>query len=169
MDDAPPSAEEVARLRRVANFQFGQGGAEALFGDVDDATAGAGPVGDLTVERTSSGRIEQLHDDGDRLAAIATNGRFVLSVRGARRIVDGLPAPRHRVAVGAESVEYVREGRNAFAKFVTDADPALRPGDETVVVHDGAVLGVGRAELSPDGMADFDTGVAVSIRHGAGD
>jgi len=159
MPDRPPTAEEGARLRRVANFQFGPGGADALFGAVDA----------LSVERTSSGRIEQCYDDGRRLAAVATNGRFVLSVAGARRIAGGLDAPRHRVVVGEESVPHVREGRNAFAKFVQSVDPGLRPGEETVVVHDGDVLGVGRAELSADGMRDFETGVAVFVRHGTGD
>jgi uncharacterized protein with predicted RNA binding PUA domain len=149
-------------LRRVANFQFGSGGADALFGDVDD-------VGSITVTRTTSGRIEQCFDDGTRLFTAETNGRYVLSVVGGRRIVAGLDAPRHRVAVGEESVEFVRDGRNAFAKFVRSVDPGLRPGDEAVVVYEGDVLGVGRAELSPKAMADFDTGVAVFVRHGAGD
>lgn len=60
------------------------------------------------------------------------------------------------------------DGENAFAKFVVKADPAIRPGDEVLVVHEeGAnLLGVGRAELSATGMSDFDRGVAVSVREG---
>lgn len=176
MDDEPPSPAELDRLRRVANFQFGRGGADALIpltggndGTADDVEADAERVGSITVTRTSSGRIEQCFDDGQRLFTAETNGRFVLSVAAGRRIVEGLDAPRHRVVVGEESVEFVREGRNAFAKFVRSVDPELRPGDEAVVVHDGDVLGVGRAELSSTAMMDFDTGVAVFVRHGAGD
>lgn len=175
MDDEPPSAAELARLRRVANFQFGSGAADALFGSAGGSAGarnGEG-VGSISVTRTASGRVEQCFDDGERLFTMETTGRFVLSVAAGRRIVDGLDAPRHRVVVGEESVEFVREGRNAFAKFVRSVDPDLRPGDEAVVVYDGeespAVLGVGRAELSSTAMADFDTGVAVFVRHGAGD
>jgi uncharacterized protein with predicted RNA binding PUA domain len=160
MDDEPPTPTEFDRLRRVANFQFGRGGAAALFPEGPET---------VTVTRTSSGRIEQCFDGGERLFTKETNGRYVLSVAGGRRIVAGLDAPRHRVEVGEESVEFVREGRNAFAKFVGSVDPELRPGDEAAVVHDGDVLGVGRAELSAAAMADFDTGVAVFVRHGAGD
>jgi len=71
-----------------------------------------------------------------------------------------------RVAVGAESVPYVRDGRNAFAKFVREVDAAVRPGDEVLVTHAGDLLAVGRAELPAGAMADFDTGVAVAVRHG---
>ncbi|GAB3686075.1 hypothetical protein GCM10028857_17560 [Salinarchaeum chitinilyticum] len=175
MDDEPPSADELARLRRVANFQFGRGGADALFapgGHAAPPTDGDG-VGSITVTRTASGRVEQCFDDGTRLFTMETNGRFVCSVAAGRRLVAGLDAPRHRVVVGEESVEFVRDGRNAFAKFVRSVDPGLRPGDEAVVVYDDGgtpeVLGVGRAELSPAAMTDFDTGVAVFVRHGAGD
>jgi uncharacterized protein with predicted RNA binding PUA domain len=73
------------------------------------------------------------------------------------------------VVVGEESVPFVREAKNAFAKFVTEADRDLRPGDEAAVTHDGELLGVGRVELPAAGMADFDRGMAVKIRNGVGE
>jgi len=179
MHDEPPSAAELADLRQIANFQFGAGAGEVLL-PRDGAFAAI---------RTSSGRIEQAYavdgvagdgeppdtvgEDGEpageRLFTQGTDGRFVLSVPGGRRLAAGLEHSAHRVVVGEESVEFVREGRNAFAKFVREVDPGVRPGDEVVVVYDGDVLGVGRAELSADAMTDFETGVAVFVRHGAGD
>jgi uncharacterized protein with predicted RNA binding PUA domain len=81
-----------------------------------------------------------------------------------------LDHPRYRVVVGDESEPFVRDGRNAFAKFVTDADSQIRPGDEVLVVHEaGPLLGVGRAELSGPAMLDFQTGMAVKVRDGAGE
>lgn len=180
MHDEPPSGEELADLRRSANYQFGRAAGEALLP----------PDGEFAAIRTRSGRIEQCYAVGDaaaadgtdadgppadgeppgeRLFTQGTDGRFVLSVEGGRRLAGGLDHPAYRVVVGEESVEFVREGRNAFAKFVREVGPAVRPGDEVVVVHDGDVLGVGRAELSADAMGDFDTGVAVFVRHGAGE
>ena len=159
MDDEPATQAAIRRLRRVANYQFGRGAGAALLPD----------DGAITVTHTSSGRVEQCFDDGERLFTKATDGRFVLSVAGGRRLVWSRSEPRHYVEVGEESVPFVRDGKNAFAKFVQSVDPGLRPGDEAVVVHDGAVLGVGRAELPAAGMEDFETGVAVHVRHGASD
>jgi len=74
------------------------------------------------------------------------------------------------VVVGDESEPFVREGKNTFAKFVDEVDPEIRPGDEVLVVHErGELLAVGRAELSADGMVDFDSGMAVKVREGVDD
>jgi len=152
MDD-----EDRAMLTRVADYQWGRGAGRALFGG-----------GDPEVTHTSSGRPRQVLADDGRLVTYATDGRFTLGVAGGRRLDDGLADGRYRVVVGDESEPFVREGRNAFAKFVTAADPAIRPGDEVLVTHErGEVLAVGRAELSGDGMSDFETGVAVFVRDGA--
>jgi uncharacterized protein with predicted RNA binding PUA domain len=151
---------EAPRLRTVADYQFGAGAGDALF----PATA------DLEVIRSSSGRVSQVHEGDGRLVTLGTDGRFTLGFAGGRRLADALAPPAGRVVVGDDSEPYVREGRNAFAKFVRDVDPDVRSGDEVLVVHSGgALIGVGRAELPAVAMADFDSGVAVSVREGAGE
>ncbi len=152
------SDSELRGLRRGADYQFGRGAGAALF-----PAASA-----VQVTHTSSGRPRQVHADEGRIATYATDGRFVLGLAGGRRLQESFDAPAHRVVVGDESEPFVREGRNAFAKFVQAADPAIRPGDETLVVHEsGDLLAVGRAELPGEGMADFETGMAVKVRQGA--
>ncbi|MFC7226155.1 pseudouridine synthase [Salinirubellus salinus] len=165
------STDDVDRLRTVADYQFGVGAGRALF---------APPV---TVRHTSSGRPEQvLVDDdgvdGERLVSYGVDGRFTLGAEGGRRLHAALPRapPAYRVFVGDDSEPFVREGRNAFAKFVVEADPAIRPGDEVLVVHerareregtdDGDLLAVGRAELPASAMLEFETGMAVKVREG---
>jgi uncharacterized protein with predicted RNA binding PUA domain len=149
-------ADDIEELRTVADYQFGAGAGALLF-----------PRESLSVTRTSSGRPRQIHDGEARLATYGTDGRFRLGLAGGRRLQEGLDVPAYRVVVGDESEPFIREGRNVFAKFVQAADETIRPRDEVVVEHeDGALLGVGRAELSGDGMLDFETGVAVSIREG---
>ncbi|MDS0293375.1 PUA domain-containing protein [Halogeometricum luteum] len=149
----------LSDLRTVADYQFGAGAGRALF-----------PDDDLTVKRSTSGRPRQVLGDESRVVSYGTDGRFTLGVEGGRRLVEQFPAPANRVAVGAESEPFVRDGKNAFAKFVTEVDPAVRPGDEVAVVTtDDDVLGVGRAELSADAMDDFQSGMAVFVRHGAGE
>jgi uncharacterized protein with predicted RNA binding PUA domain len=145
-------------LRRTADYQFGRGAGRALFEPFDG----------LDISRTASGRARQIRAAGERLATYGTDGRFTIGAAGARRLLEAFSSPRLRVVVGDESSPYVREGRNAFAKFVRRVDPAIRPGDEVMVVEadSDALLGVGRAELSGEGMSEFDTGMAVKIRHG---
>jgi uncharacterized protein with predicted RNA binding PUA domain len=146
------------RLHRVANYQFGRGAGAALFP----------PDGDMSVTHTSSGRPRQVHADEGRLVTYGTDGRLRLGFAGGRRLQNALNFPAYRVVVGDESEPYVREGRNAMAKFVRESDPAIRPLDEVLVEHaDGDLLAVGRAELSGEGMGDFETGVAVSVREGS--
>ncbi|WP_276251399.1 PUA domain-containing protein [Haloarcula rara] len=149
------SDSELRGLRRGADYQFGRGAGAALLEDAVEVT------------HTSSGRPRQVHADDGRIATYATDGRFVLGLAGGRRLLEAFDAPAHRVVVGDESEPFVREGRNTFAKFVKQADPSIRPGDETLVVHEnGDLLAVGRAELPGRGMADFETGMAVKVRQG---
>jgi uncharacterized protein with predicted RNA binding PUA domain len=148
-------ASDLDALRTVADYQFGAGAGRALF------------AGDIVVQRTGSGRPQQIIADGDRVVSYGIDGRFTLGAAGGRRLRRALEPPAYRVVVGDDSEPFVREERNVFAKFVREVDPAIRPGDEVLVEHHrGALLAVGRAELSADAMADFDTGMAVKVRDG---
>ncbi len=150
-------ATALADLRTVADYQFGAGAGRALFP----------PDETVEIRRSSSGRPRQVIADGGRVVSYGVDGRFTLGILGGRRLASAFDPPRLRVAVGEESVPYVRDGRNAFARFVHESDPAVRPGDEVLIVHDDQLLGVGRAELSAAAMADFEVGMAVKIREGA--
>lgn len=146
---------EADALSTVADYQFGAGAGAALFD------------GEVDVQRTSSGRPQQILVDGERVASYGVDGRFTLGGAGGVRLRDALDTPAYRVVVGDDSEPFVREGRNVFAKFVRSVDPAVRPGDEVLVEHHGgALIAVGRAELSADAMLDFETGMAVKVRDG---
>ena len=151
--------EDAARARTVAAYQFGAGAGDALFPSDDD----------YDVKRTSSGRIEQVAVPDGRLVTLGTDGRYTLGLEAGRRLVADLDDGAYQVVVGDESEPFVRDGKNVFAKFVTDADPQIRPYDEVAVVHGetGDLLAVGRAELPADAMLDFDAGMAVKVRDGA--
>lgn len=148
---------DIEALRTVADYQFGRGAGDALF--PEEAS--------LSIERSRSGRPRQLHASEGRIASYTTEGRFSLGIEGGRRLHRALKPEAYRVVVGDESEPFVRDGKNVFAKFVRGVDPAVRPGDEVMVVHeDGRLIAVGRAELSAAAMGDFNTGVAVMIREG---
>ena len=152
-------ARDIDALRTVADYQFGAGAGTTLF-PTDEA---------FEIRRSTGGRPRQVHTIDTRLVSYGVDGRFTLGVAGGRRLLE-LPAPANRVVVGDESEPFVREGKNVFAKFVDEVDPEIRPGDEVLVVHEqGELLAVGRAELSADGMVDFDSGMAVKVREGVDD
>jgi len=151
------NGDDRALLQRVAAYQFGADAGPALFPEDDS----------LEVKHTSSGRPRQIIARDGRIATYRRVGRLTLGIAGARRLAAAFEPPRHRVVVGDESEPFLREGRNAFAKFVQTVDEGIRPGDETLLVHeDGRLIAIGRAELSGEGMLDFETGVAVSVREG---
>ncbi|MES3517453.1 MAG: pseudouridine synthase [Natronomonas sp.] len=149
---------DLSALATIADYQFGSGAGAALFD------------GEVTIRRGSTGRPQQILADGERLVSYGIDGRFTLGVAGGRRLQAALDPPAYRVVVGEESEPYVAEGRNAFAKFVRAVDPAVRPGDEVLVeLEDDTLLAVGRAELSAEGMRDFDSGMAVKVRDAIAD
>jgi len=153
------NADDLPDLRTVADYQFGAGAGDVLF-----------PPGEpLSIERSRSGRPRQVIAEAGRIVSFTTDGRFTLGIEGGRRLHADRPGG-YRVTVTPESEPYVREGRNAFAKFVVAVDPQVRPDDEVRVTNEGGeLLGVGRAALGAEGMRDFGTGMAVDVREGAGE
>ncbi len=155
---APPGGAwdlERLRARAVADMQFGPGAADALLD---------GEVELVTSRRT--GKLRNVIVDGQHVLSMrAHDGMFTLKAPGARRLHGAWEAPRLRVVVDEEAVAFVREGRSVFAQFVTEADEALRPGDEVLVVGPGdELLAMGRTLLNRREMLSFQRGVAVRIR-----
>jgi len=151
------SGVDIEGLRTVADYQFGAGAGAALFA-TDESPE---------IERSRNGRPKRISVDGERLVSVGAGERFTLGIEGGKRLLAALDAPAARVVVGDESEPFVRDGRNVFAKFVTEVGSEIRARDEVAVVHeDGTLLAVGRAELDANAMLDFDSGVAVKVRSG---
>ena len=84
---------------------------------------------------STTGRIRQILLGGVRLATVrASDGRLTLGIEGAKRLQALLPPPGYRVVIREDVAEFVAQGKNAFAKHVTAADPAIRAGDDVLVV-----------------------------------
>ncbi len=154
MNCSPGSMQRQVQV--IADFQFGRGAGRALFPD------GCGFIFSRT------GRIRQVTLGGKRLVTVrAMDGKFTLGIDGALRLLASLPAPAHRVVVLDEVAEFIREGKNTFAKHVVAADPGIRSGDEVMVVTgNDDLLATGSAVLSGREMLCFNYGVAVKVRQG---
>jgi uncharacterized protein with predicted RNA binding PUA domain len=121
---------------------------------------------EFTLSRT--GRIRQVLHEGKRLATVrAEDGRLTLGIEGALRLKEALAPPAYRVAINPEVAEFVKAGKNAFARHVMAADPAIRAGDEVLVTGENdELLATGSAMMSGEEMLAFNYGVAVKVRQG---
>jgi len=63
-----------------------------------------------------------------------------------------------------EMLDFELKG-NVFAVGVSDADDAIRIGDEAVVTLNGNVKAIGVAQMSGREMKDLKRGIAVKVRH----
>jgi uncharacterized protein with predicted RNA binding PUA domain len=149
--------DALRRVRAVADYQFGRSVGAELF-----------PEGVKIVFSRRTRRIRYIYLDEKRLATMRpTDGMLSLSIRGARRIVEGVASARCFVRVEDDVSKFIAEGGDVFAAHVVKADEEVRAKDE-VVVLDGneKVLAVGRAMLSGEEMKAFKRGVAVKVRRG---
>lgn len=127
------------------------------------------PSKGLRAERSrATHKLRTVHLGAEHVLSLrAGDGLWTLKTPGARILHQALPAPANRVVVHDDSVEFNRQGKSVFSQFVLDCDPALRPGDECLVVDTSdRLLAIGRVLMNREEMQDFQNGVAVKVREG---
>ncbi len=151
------TTEELVKLKGIANYQLGRGTGEVLFTRKT-----------IVAHSSRTGRMRYLYRDGKLLATLRpTDGMLALSLEGARLLMRG-DCFKNVVTVQTDVSDFIRLGRNVFAKHVRQASPTIRPEDEVIVVNErGELLATGRAFLSGEEMLSFKRGVAVKVRHGS--
>ena len=134
-------------IRALADYQFGDGAGDALWGDAD-------------IQMTSRYPKLQVRDsEGEQLAAMVPQyGVLSFTLKGAKHWVES-DAPTKRVEID----NFAPHG-SVLAPGVVDADDDIRPGDE-VVVEGPKAFAVGRAEMSGPEMAESTRGIAAEVRH----
>ncbi|ALM75034.1 tRNA guanosine(15) transglycosylase TgtA [Thermococcus barophilus] len=153
--EKPKKNEAKLYIQAVAEYQFGEGAAEAFK--------------DAFVELSrKTGMPRQIKAKGKHLATFrAEDGLLTLGIEGAKRLHQILPYPRMRVVVNEDAEPFARKGKNVFAKFVIDADENIRPYDEVLVVNkNDELLATGQTLLSGKELKIFQQGLAVKVRRG---
>ncbi|MCD6094960.1 MAG: pseudouridine synthase [Thermoprotei archaeon] len=154
----PATPSEIYKIMILADFLFGRGaGSALLYGK------------DIYVERSkATGKIRHVYVNGKRVMSIrAHDGMISLSLEGARRLQKAFKFPKLRVVVKDDVAEFIKKGRDVFAKHVVQVDKNIRPGMEVIVVNQSDdLLAVGRAVLSGEEMILLNRGVAVRVRRG---
>lgn len=151
--------QDIRKLRGIANYQFGSHLGNVLF---------KGPI-ELT-RSGKTGKIRLLFRDGKLISTLrARDGFLALTPDGAKIILAFMRKPPRVVVVRSDVAEFIKEGRNVFAKHVIAADPSISPQDEVIVVDERReLLAVGRAHLAGFEMTQFRRGIAVKTRRGVG-
>ncbi len=148
---------DIRKIKMIADYQFGPGAGAALF-------SGAVKI----VKSKNTGKIRNVIVDGEHVASLrAEDGFFSLRIAGARRLHSHFEFKKMRVVVSDDSAEFNRVGKNVFAKFVLDADPDLRPGDEVLIVDkQDNLVAVGKTLMQREEMLHFSKGMCVKVREG---
>jgi len=126
----------------------------------------AGSLPDRLVGERSrrTGRLRTILREGEPLFVVGTDGVPRPTFRGAGMVRDAAPVGRQRVVVAEDAVEFVREGRSLFSRFVASSDPALVPGASALLVDRyDMLLAVGRLLLAPHEMGRLRRGVAAWV------
>ncbi|MBA7484236.1 hypothetical protein ES707_19760 [subsurface metagenome] len=150
-------ADDLRKIRSVADYQFGKGVGNKFFPDTV-----------RIVYSKNTGKIRHIYLGDDLLATLRpTTGLFILTIAGAKRMMREVNPPRLWVKLEDYAEPFVSKGRSAFAKHVTEADAEIRPNEEVIVVSQkNEVLAVGRALLSGTEMKAFSRGMVVRVRRG---
>jgi 7-cyano-7-deazaguanine tRNA-ribosyltransferase len=149
--------DDKEKIKYIADYQFGRGAGNALF------------KGDIRIEKSrKTGKIRHVYDGDNLIATLrASDGIFVLSMNGARRLHKFLEYPKNRVVVTGDAEPFAREGKSIFAKFVIDIDINIRANEEVLIVNqDDDLLAFGKSILDGREIKDFNAGQAVKTRKG---
>jgi predicted RNA-binding protein (TIGR00451 family) len=149
--------ESIQKIRSVADYQFGKAVGAKFFPDEVKI-----------VYSKNSGKIRYIFLGEILLATLRpTTGMFILTIAGARRMINEVNLPTLWVKIEENAEPFVAKGRSVFAKHVIDSDPEIRPNEEVIVISQkNQVLAVGRALLSGIEMKAFKRGIAVRVRRG---
>jgi len=149
------SSFDHQKIKAIAAMQFGLQAATVLFD------------GNITlVKSKKTQKIRNVFVDNSHVLSFrASDGFFTLKKAGAFQLHKALPFPSLRVIIDDEAAPFVKEGKSVFSKFIIEADPALRPYDECLIVRSNdTLLAVGQCLLNPLEMMQFSHGQAVKNR-----
>jgi len=159
LDEIQPNEKvfsfDIRRISTIADMQFCKGAGHALLnGKVD------------IIKSKKTGKIRNIYCNGKHVLSMrASDGMFTLKLDGAKILHNSFKHPHLRVKVNSDAIDFVKEGKSVFAKFVKDCDPELRPMDECLIVDEkDNLLAVGRCILNREEMLSFNYGMAVKTR-----
>lgn len=130
-------------LRSIARYQFNSTDADALIAD----------------NTTTRGRFNtQILNGKEQIATLHfETGLYTLNMAGGEILNE------HEI--NRVFIDFELQSNTLFTPGIDDADSNIIPNDEVVIVYKDQVVGVGKAMMSGDELANATKGVGVKIRH----
>lgn len=129
-------------LRSIAKYQFGERGDEFIPDNV----------------RTKGMYHKRVLSNGVQLALLNRDyGLYRLNLAGGEILKD--------LGINVVKIDFDLETNTVFAPGIVNADHAIIPNDEVVVVRDDSAVGVGKAVMTGREMEECDNGIGVKIKH----
>ena len=144
--------DPIEKLRCTIDALFGSGVSRYLPRNVE-----------MTFSKRT-GRIRGVFYKGDLLCTLRIDGGLAITPRFAQMLLKSTRFRENCIEVTSDAKPFVEEGRSVFAKHVMWCGSNVRISSDTPVLYKDTVIAVGRAVLSAEMIADFDTGVAVRVR-----
>ncbi len=144
-----PTLRELRMIRARLTWQF------------DGEVASALLSGNVEVGYGSKRRIRYVYLDGNLILTLRPgDGLFSITITAGDIIRKATDPPRYRVIVKRGEIK-----GSVFASYVKAMDPALRPGDEAIVVDDNDILiGVGRVRVPANMINGLSRGEVVRLK-----
>jgi len=146
---------DTKKISAISDMQFGKGAGNAFL---------AGNIRIVKSKKTKKIRNVYLNEK-HILSMRAEDGQFTLKLDGAKILHKYFKYPKLRVVINKDALEFVKDGKSVFSKFVKECDPNLRPFDECLIVNEeDELIAVGRCILNRTEMLSFNYGMAVKTR-----
>ena len=142
-----PRRELEEIVSATADYQFGQGAGKIL-------------VPEQAKLKGKPYRLILCSIEGNQVCSyVAESGTLSLTLVGGKLLA---PLNRYWVRLDVPKIK----GGSIFAVGIQEADYAIRPGDEVIIINgSGEVIAVGRSEMSGREMCELKRGRAVTVRH----
>lgn len=154
------SPYEISYLKSIASYQFSTSVASCLFPDSKAF---------LIQKSLTTDRIRYVLTEDKKLYLVlrAQDTLFSLTELSGNIIKSCSSSPSFRFVIKSDVASFIKEGRNAFCKFIVNADPNIRAGDEVLLVdEDDNLIGIGRARVSGEEVKQYKKGLAVIVKRG---
>jgi phosphoadenosine phosphosulfate reductase len=157
-DPRPAFPEDLARIRRTIDIQFGEGCGELII-----------PQGRIVLlnKVPALDRMDEIILGGEVMGALRYDldkrWTFIMRMKAAS-LLQGMIS-RGKVTADQGAVAPIISGKNLLAPGVISASDDIRPGDEIVIVDpEGKAIAIGIARMTTSEMIDAERGVAVKSR-----